>query len=162
MQQAHMYLRLVRRGAAPRGSMKLTRYTDYAIRVLMHLAARPERLCSIGEIARTYGISQNHLMKVVHDLRKAGFLAAARGRTGGIRLARPAEEISLGQIVRHTEDGFDLVDCASCVIAPMCGATGVLREATAAFLDVLDRQTLAAVVESRRESLRAFGVPAAA
>lgn len=141
--------------------VKLTRYTDYALRVLMHLAARPERLCSISEIARTYGISQNHLMKVVHDLGKAGFVAAARGRTGGIRLARPAREISVGSVVRHTEDGFDLVDCASCVIAPACGMTGVLGDATRAFLAVLDAQTLADVVDSRREALRAFGVPAA-
>lgn len=91
--------------------MKLTRYTDYALRVLMHVAARPERLSSIGEIARSYGISQNHLMKVVHDLRKSGFLAAVRGRSGGIKLGRPAGEIVIGEVVRHTEDGFDLVEC---------------------------------------------------
>lgn len=137
--------------------MKLTRYTDYALRVLMHLAARPERLCSISEIARTYGISQNHLMKVVHDLRKAGFVAAERGRTGGIRLARPASEITMGGVIRHTEDGFDLVDCPSCIIAPACGMTGVLREATSAFLAVLDGHRLSDVVDSRREALRAFG-----
>lgn len=136
--------------------MKLTRYTDYALRVLMHLAARPERLCSISEIARTYGISHNHLMKVVHDLRKAGFVAAARGRTGGIRLARPAGEIAIGSVVRHTEDGFDLVDCPACIIAPACGASGVLHQAVSAFLDVLDRHTLADIVESRREALRSF------
>jgi Rrf2 family transcriptional regulator, nitric oxide-sensitive transcriptional repressor len=147
---------VIRDGAA----VKLTRYTDYALRVLMHLAARPERLCTIGEISRTYGISQNHLMKVVHDLRKAGFLTAARGRTGGIRLARPAEEITMGSVVRQTEDGFDLVDCASCIIAPACGMTGVLNEATKAFLSVLDSYTLAGVVESRLDALRAFVVPA--
>lgn len=142
--------------------MKLTRYTDYALRVLMHLAARPERLCTIGEISRTYGISQNHLMKVVHDLRKAGFVTAARGRAGGIRLARPAEEITMGSVVRHAEDGFDLVDCASCVVAPVCGMTGVLKEATRAFLAVLDSRTLADVVDSRRDALRAFVLPAKA
>ena len=75
--------------------MRLKSYTDYALRVLMHLAAKPDRLASIGEIARTYRISHNHLMKVVHDLRKQGFLDAVRGRTGGIRLGRPAARSAL-------------------------------------------------------------------
>jgi Rrf2 family nitric oxide-sensitive transcriptional repressor len=140
--------------------VKLTRYTDYALRVLMHLAARPERLSSIGEIARSYGISQNHLMKVVHDLRKAGYVAAVRGRTGGIRLARPPSEINIGEVVRHTEEGFDLVDCGSCIIAPACGLTGVLGEALRAFMHTLDRHTLADLVADRTEALlRSFGVP---
>lgn len=134
--------------------MKLTRYTDYALRVLMHLAARPERLASISEMARTYRISQNHLMKVVHDLRKDGFLDAVRGRTGGVRLARPAEEIRVGDVVRHTEGGFELVDCDSCVIARACSLTGALRQALAAFMEVLDNYTLADLVEERRSGLR--------
>lgn len=134
--------------------MKLTRYTDYALRVLMHLAARPDRLASIGEMARTYRISQNHLMKVVHDLRKHGYLDAVRGRSGGVRLARPAEEIRVGDIVRHTEGGFDLVDCGSCVIARACSLTGALHQALAAFMAVLDDYTLADLVEERQEGLR--------
>ena len=134
--------------------MKLTRYTDYALRVLMHLAARPERLASISEMARTYRISQNHLMKVVHDLRKEGFLDAVRGRSGGVRLARPAEEIRVGDVVRHTEGGFELVDCDSCVIARACSLTGALRQALAAFMEVLDNYTLADLVEERRSGLR--------
>ena len=140
--------------------MKLTRYTDYALRVLMHLAARPERLSSIGEMARAHGISQTHLMKVVHDLRKEGFVTAVRGRSGGIRLGRPAAEIGVGEVVRHTEDGFDLVQCGSCRIAPACGLTGVLGEALAAFMAVLDRYTLADLVESRSEALMGFLFPA--
>ena len=140
--------------------MKLTRYTDYALRVLMHLAARPERLSSIAEIARSYGISHNHLMKVVHDLRKEGYVAAVRGRSGGIRLGRPANEIRVGDVVRHTEEGFDLVECGSCLIAPACGLTGVLGEALRAFMATLDRYTLADLVASRSEALVAlFGVP---
>ena len=122
--------------------MRLTRYSDYAMRVLLHLGARPERLCSIAEIARAYGISQNHLMKVVQDLGKAGYVASARGRFGGIRLGRPAEEINVGEVIRHTEDGFDLVDCGSCIIAPACGLTGALNEALRAFMGVLDGYTL--------------------
>ena len=134
--------------------MKLKSYTDYALRVLMHLAAQPDRLASISEIARTYRISQNHLMKVVHDLRKEGYLDAVRGRTGGIRLARPAAEIGLGEVVRHTEGGFDLVDCGSCVIAPACGLTGALREALKAFMAVLDRYSLEDLVANRQAGLR--------
>jgi Rrf2 family nitric oxide-sensitive transcriptional repressor len=143
--------------------VKLTRYTDYALRVLMHLAARPERLSSIGEIARSYAVSQNHLMKVVHDLRKAGYVAAVRGRTGGIRLSRPPSEINVGDVVRHTEEGFDLVECGRCIIAPACGLTGVLGEALGAFMHTLDRHSLADLVADRTDALlRSFGVPAAA
>jgi Rrf2 family nitric oxide-sensitive transcriptional repressor len=134
--------------------MRLTRYSDYALRVLMHLAAKPDRLASIGEIARTYRISHNHLMKVVHDLRKTGYVGATRGRTGGIRLARPASEITVGEVIRHTEGGFDLVDCGSCVIAPACALTGALHEALAAFMAVLDGYTLADLVEERQSGLR--------
>ena len=134
--------------------MRLKSYTDYALRVLMHLAARPDRLASISEIARTYRISHNHLTKVVHDLRKEGYLDAVRGRSGGIRLARPATAISVGEIVRHTEAGFDLVDCASCVIAPACALTAALHEARSAFMAVLDGYSLADLVEDRKRGLR--------
>lgn len=123
--------------------MKLTLFTDYSMRVLLYLAAHPDRLCSISEVARGYGISQNHLMKVVNDLAKAGYIESVRGRGGGIRLGKPAEQINVGALVRHTEEGFDLVDCGSCVIAPACGMTGVLKEAVRAFLSVLDRYTIA-------------------
>jgi Rrf2 family nitric oxide-sensitive transcriptional repressor len=136
--------------------MRLKSYTDYALRVLMHLAAKPDRLASIGEIARTYRISHNHLMKVVHDLRKEGFLDAVRGRSGGVKLARPAVEISVGEVVRHTEDTFDLVDCGSCVIAPACALTAVLHEARQAFMDVLDGYSLADLVQDRQNGLRAL------
>lgn len=138
--------------------MKLTRYTDYALRVLMHLAARPERLSSIGEIARTYRISQNHLMKVVHDLRKAGYVEAVRGRSGGIRLARPASQINVGEVVRHTEEGFDLVDCGSCIIAPACGLTGVLAEALVAFMRTLDGYSLKDITSNRMHALLDSGI----
>lgn len=139
--------------------MRLTRYTDYSLRVLMYLATRDDRVCSIAEMARAYDISQNHLMKVVHDLGKAGYVASLRGRSGGIRLARPAVEISVGAVVRQTEDGFQLVDCPSCVIAPACGLTGVLGEAVDAFLAVLDRYTLADLIARRADLLNIFGIP---
>lgn len=106
--------------------MRLTRYTDYAMRVLLYLGRQPDRLCSIAEIAQAYAISQNHLMKIVNDLVNAGYLESVRGRNGGIRLARAAEKINVGALIRHTEDDFDLVECDSCLIAPACGLTSVL------------------------------------
>src|SRR6478736_7853838 len=123
--------------------MPLTRYTDYAMRVLTSPGAQPDRTCSIAEIARAYGVSRNHLMKVAHDLGKAGYIEGVRGRTGGIRLARPAARINVGDVVRRTEPDFDLVECGSCVIAPACALTGVMDEALAAFMAVLDGYTLA-------------------
>lgn len=141
--------------------MKLTRYTDYALRVLLYLGARPERLCSISEMSRAYGVSQNHLMKVVHDLGKAGFVTSVRGRLGGIRLARLPGEIIIGSVVRHTEEGFNLADCGGCIIAPACGLTGVLREALAAFMAVLDGYTLNDMLAKRSDMLALFAPKAA-
>ena len=135
--------------------MRLTRYSDYAMRVLLHLGARPDRVASIVSIAHAYGISRNHLMKVVHDLGKAGYVTGVRGRSGGIRLARAPAEIRLGTVLRHTEEGFDLTDCGNCVIAPACGLRGVVNEALAAFLDVFDRYTLADILE-RKEAILAI------
>ncbi len=129
--------------------MKLTLFTDYSIRTLLYLGARPERLCSIGEVAQAYRISQNHLMKVVNQLARQGYVESVRGRAGGIRLGRPPEAINLGALVRDTEEGFDLADCSGCVVASACGVTGVLNEAVRAFLSVLDRYTLADMLTSR-------------
>ena len=126
--------------------MRLTRYSDYAMRVLLYAGRKSGQLSSISEIAGAYGISQNHLMKVVNDLVRAGYLESVRGRNGGIRLAMPAREINVGRLIRHTEDGFDLVDCGSCLIAPACGLTSVLDEALIAFLGILDRYSLADVL----------------
>ena len=88
-------------------------------------------------------------MKVVNDLVNAGYLESVRGRNGGIRLARPPEEINVGALIRHTEDDFDLVGCGSCLIAPACGLTSVLDEALLAFLRVLDSYSLADVLARR-------------
>ena len=129
--------------------MRLTHYTDFALRVLLYLGTHPEQICPISEIAQTYGISQNHLVKVVHDLGKAGYVAGTRGRFGGIRLARPAEAINVGAVVRHTEDDFRLADCGGCLIAPACGLSCALDEAMAAFMAVLDRYTLADLLAKR-------------
>lgn len=129
--------------------MQLTRYSDYAMRVLLYLAARGDRLCAISEIASAYGISHNHLMKVLNDLGKAGYVASVRGRRGGFRLARPAAQIRIGDLLRHTEDDFDLVDCPGCALSDGCGLSSVLDEAMAAFFAVLDGCTLADLMERR-------------
>lgn len=133
--------------------MKLTLFTDYSMRVLVYLATRPDRLCSIAEIARAYGISQNHLMKVANQLVRSGYVESVRGRFGGLRLAKPPEQVNVGELVRRTEDGFELLDCGNCLIAPACGMTGIVKEALNAFLTVLDRYTLADLT-AKREDLR--------
>jgi len=138
--------------------MRLSRHTDYALRVLIHLAAVPERRASIAEIARGYGISENHLMKIVHLLGRYGFIKTVRGRGGGIMLAKPAEEISIGIVIRHTEPDMVLADCETCIIAPACGLTGALREALVAFLTVLDRYSLAQVARQKGELAALLGL----
>jgi Rrf2 family nitric oxide-sensitive transcriptional repressor len=140
--------------------MRLTRYTDYAMRVLLYVGSRDPKLCAIGEISRAYGISQNHLMKVVNDLVNAGYLASVRGRAGGIRLARPASEINVGALIRHTEEDFDLAQCGSCIIAPGCGLTGALGEALSAFMAVLDGYSLADLLAKKGDFSYLFASPA--
>ena len=148
--------------------MRLTRYTDYAMRVLLYLGAQPDRVCSIPEMARAYGISQNHLMKVVHQLGRAGYVTGVRGRNGGVRLARPADAINVGAVIRQSEtqpgaEGLALLDCPACPIAPACGLAGVVDEALAAFFAVLDRYTLADLLDRRSAALLGiFGISAAA
>lgn len=123
--------------------MRLTRYTDYSLRVLIHLALNDDRLCSIGEISHTYEISHNHLMKVVTALAHEGFVETVRGRGGGMRLARPPVQITVGEVVRRTEEGFHLADCSGCALSPACGLTGVLAKGVQAMLDVFDSYTIA-------------------
>ena len=134
--------------------MRLTLHTDYALRLMMLLAMEPDQRHTIEEVARRYGISRNHLMKVAQTLVQAGFIAALRGRGGGLRLELPAGAINLGAVVRATEDSFALVECFdrernTCVVSPACGLRGLrgpLDEALRAFLAVLDRYSLADLV----------------
>ena len=138
--------------------MNLTRYSDYSLRVLLYVGLKEGELCSIQEISEAYRISRNHLVKVVHQLGKAGFLKTQRGRAGGISLGRPVEEIRVGDVVRATEPGFDLLECFNpetdqCAITPVCGLKGVFGQATKAFLDVLDRYTLADMLRNKRALL---------
>lgn len=135
--------------------MKLTSFTDYSLRVLIYLAAQPERRATVGEIATAFTIKANHLTKVVHFLGQQGWLTTVRGKGGGISLAHPAERIVVGAVVRQTE-GADLpAECFdaranTCALVRVCQLRGVLREATDAFHAVLDRYTVADLVHNRR------------
>ncbi|HZG74093.1 MAG TPA: Rrf2 family transcriptional regulator, partial [Chondromyces sp.] len=133
--------------------MKLTLYTDYSLRVLIYLASLEEgKLSNIREISEAYQISKNHLMKVIYELGKMGIIETIRGRNGGIRLARPPEEINIGAVVRKTEEGFHLVECFNpegnnCIISPVCGLKHILNKALFAYFEVLDQYALADLVK---------------
>jgi Rrf2 family nitric oxide-sensitive transcriptional repressor len=135
--------------------MRLTTHADYALRVLIRLAMRPDRLATIADIAKSYGISENHLMKVVHRLGVAGFVDTVRGRQGGLRLGKSPAAVSVGEVIRLMEPDMDIVPCfgepALCAIAPACVLKGALTEARSAFLETLDGYTLADLVRPRRK-----------
>lgn len=135
--------------------MRLTYQADYALRLLMFLALQGEERTSIHIVAERYGISENHLMKVTQRLAALGVVDALRGRGGGIRLGTPAEQITVGQVVRAMEPDFALVECFApentCPITPACELRSVLDEARNAFLGVLDGYTLAQLVERPRK-----------
>ncbi|MFP4129665.1 MAG: RrF2 family transcriptional regulator [Halorhodospira sp.] len=129
--------------------MELTYYTDFALRVLLYTAGYPERRVTMREIAGAYGISQEHLRKVVHRLARHGYLQTAQGRTGGMRLARPAAEIRVGEVVELMEDSLELIHCGR-EPCPLCGACSLKRALDAArdaFLDHLNQVTLAQLLE---------------
>ncbi|HLV78118.1 MAG TPA: Rrf2 family transcriptional regulator [Marinobacter sp.] len=133
--------------------MHLTRYTDFSLRVLIYLAAEGDRLTTIQEIADSYEISKNHLMKVVHQLNKKGYIETVRGKKGGMRLRMAPKDISIGQLVRETEQDLDIVECftaqSTCKITPVCGLRQIFGEALTAFLEVLDKYTLADVISDQ-------------
>lgn len=136
--------------------MRLTTFSDYTLRVLMFLALNRDRLATIPEIATAYDISENHLMKVVHQLARSGVIESVRGKGGGIRLAHEPEAIRLGQIVRASEGSAPIVEClsddaATCRIAPACRLTNILVHAFDALYAALDDYTLADLVRSPRE-----------
>jgi Rrf2 family nitric oxide-sensitive transcriptional repressor len=134
--------------------MRLTVYTDYTLRVMMYLAASYPRagVVTIEEIAKAYGISRSHLMKIVNELSKNGFVEAQRGRTGGVRLARSPDDISVGDLVRMAEKDFTVVPChdshdqPECAILPACNLKRGMRRAVDAFIGELDKMTLAQTI----------------
>jgi Rrf2 family nitric oxide-sensitive transcriptional repressor len=135
--------------------MRLTAFSDYALRVLMYAAAADDCLVTVGETAKAYGISRTHLMKVVNALTRSGYVKGVRGRSGGFTLAKPPEAINLGDVVRATESDFALVECFSpgsrCIITNCCRLPQVLNEALNAFIGTLDRYTLADLMLPRRD-----------
>ena len=135
--------------------MRLTNFSDYALRVLMFAAERGDRLITIEETATLHGISRAHLMKIVNQLTRTGFLKAVRGRSGGLTLAKAPEEINLGDVLRVTEPDFTLVECFAadgrCMLMPRCRLRGVLHEAFAAFSHTVERYTLADLISNPME-----------
>jgi len=126
--------------------MHITRYTDYSLRVLIYLAINKEKLSTINEIAQSYDISKNHLMKIVQQLNLKGHLLAIRGKNGGIKLNREPGDINIGSLVREIEDKNNLVECFGdnnrCVITPSCQLKGIFAEAQESFFKSLDKYTL--------------------
>ncbi|GAB4300401.1 MAG: Rrf2 family transcriptional regulator [Roseovarius sp.] len=132
--------------------MQITSFSDFALRILMSLAAVEGRQMSARALAERHGLSFDHVAKIARFLTREGFLEARRGRGGGLRLARPADEIMIGDVLRRSEAGSGLVEClrpgarVRCVLAPICGLNPILSEAQEAFFATLDRRSIADAV----------------
>ncbi len=158
-------------------AMKLTAFTDFSLRVLLYLAADPGRRATIAEIADAFGVSANHLVKVVHSLGKQGWIETVRGKGGGIRLAMPARQVNIGKVVRDTEGAAMPAECfdtnggdnggkngqengGGCVIDGCCRLKGVFAEAVKAFYAALDRHTLEDIARNRRKLVSVLEIAA--
>jgi len=143
--------------------MRLKTFTDYSLRVLIFLAARPHRRATIAEIAHAFDISENHLMKVSHALGKAGLLANIRGKGGGLELAMAPKAINVGDVVRLAEGAPLLAECfrsgGACPITRVCYLRSVLDDAAQAFYAVLDRYTLEDITRNRSALSRMLALP---
>ena len=132
--------------------MRLTSFTDYSVRVLMYVAKKDGELASIREVSEIYDISSNHLMKVVHQLGKGGYLHTIRGKNGGFRLGKEPKDINVGELVRYTEDDLNIVECfnndkSRCALLEECNFSGIMGEALDAFLSTVDKYTLADLIQ---------------
>jgi len=140
--------------------MRLSTFSDYSLRVLMYLGVLPNRLATIAEIAAAHEISENHLMKVVHQLGRNGYVETVRGKGGGMRLGRAPQDIVLGAVIRQTESDLALVECftdqAACRIRPACRLHAILDEALNAMFLVLDGYTLADLLENPKGLVQAI------
>ncbi len=144
--------------------MRLTVYADFSLRLLMYLAVQGDGLSTIPMVAKSYGISQNHLVKVAHRLGLEGYIITTRGMKGGLRLARATTEINVGEVVRRMEPDMAFVPCmhpvdSFCPIAPACLLRNVMEEGRAAFLKVLDGYTLADLAAPRADLQNLLGIP---
>lgn len=136
--------------------MQLTLHTDYALRVLIYLSLKPEEIVTIDEITDYYGVSRNHMVKVVHHLATDGFIKTSRGKNGGMQLARDAQSISVGAVVRKMEANFFIVECFNenanrCQVAPVCNLKSILHKASANFLNYLDQYSVADALDMGQE-----------
>jgi len=136
--------------------MQITRYTDYSLRVLIYLAVNQDKLVTINDIATSYQISKNHLMKIVQQLNQQGYLLATRGKNGGIKLNKPTTEINIGSLVRKIEDKSKLLECFGsdnhCVITPSCQLKGLFAQAQENFFKTLDSVTLQDLIGEDKNS----------
>lgn len=142
--------------------MQLTQFTDYSLRALIYIALKNES-CTIKDINEAYGISQNHMMKIIHNLAKMGLIKTSRGKNGGITFAKGAETINLGELIQQLEPHFDLVPCfnqskANCCIAPACRLKSILHQANLAFMQVLTQYTLADVLKNKSDLSSLLGI----
>ena len=144
--------------------MQLTQYTDYSLRVLIALALAPGERATVSDVSRAYGISRNHLVKVVGRLAELGYVETIRGKGGGVRLARRPQQIGVGEVVRAMEAELGVVGClqtggGSCVISPVCRLKTIFSGATTKFLEELDAWTLADLLQQRAPMTRLLGIP---
>jgi Rrf2 family transcriptional regulator, nitric oxide-sensitive transcriptional repressor len=135
--------------------MKLTSFTDYSVRVLMYVGQKDGELASIREVSEAYGISSNHLMKVVHLLGKGGYLETIRGKNGGFRLGKDPAKINIGELIRFTEDDLSIVECMGCkdgrcALKEECRFSDVIEEALRAFLATTDKYTLKDLLKGKK------------
>ncbi|WP_139736595.1 Rrf2 family transcriptional regulator [Aeromonas caviae] len=140
--------------------MRLTSYTDFGLRALLYLATLPEgELSSVAKVSALYDVSRNHMVKVVNQLVKLGYLQSQRGKNGGIRMACSPESVNIGQVIRALEGNLDGIDCNSplCHIVSVCLLKGALKEAMNAFLAVMDGYTLQDLLANRDELQQVFG-----
>jgi Rrf2 family nitric oxide-sensitive transcriptional repressor len=145
--------------------MQLTYFSDYALRLVLYLAAHPDRVVSVQEVSRAYAVSAHHMVKVARLLIGRGIVSAVRGRRGGLRLNVPPHQLTVGALVRLTEPHFHVVECFdreanTCPIAPACGMKGVIERARGAFLDVLDEHTIAEFLPRAPTLLKLWKRPA--
>jgi len=135
--------------------MQLTLYTDYSFRVLLYLGLNRDRLCTIAEISERCAATQNHLVKVVHNLGREGYIQTMRGRTGGIKLKKEPEEISLTEIIRCTEVNLNIAECLrennTCLITEACTIKNIFEEAQNQFIETLDQYTLADLLQDKEQ-----------
>ena len=135
--------------------MQLTQFTDYSLRALIYISLR-NNICTINDITKAYTISNNHMIKIIHNLARLGLIKTIRGKNGGLLMAANPMDVNLGALILQLESNFDLVPCfnqekANCCIAPVCKLKNILHEAQKAFMDVLNQFTLADIMHNKIE-----------